>query len=170
MWLRRPVAFVCVMGCLVSMAASGRLSVRLVTDGAVSFAFTPVFQIAAWAVVSRIGARARVPWRRAVDLFLAGDAPWLAWMVAVMALAAVVPPRHVGPWFLPVQIGCALPLGWAARLDLRFFRDVMQRSARGAWLDLAIHRALAWTAIVIYFFGIAIWGDIVPRVVAWIGL
>jgi hypothetical protein len=56
------------LGWLVSLQASGRLRARLIADGALSFAFVPLFEMAALAAVYRLGPR-RISFARMVDLF-----------------------------------------------------------------------------------------------------
>jgi len=143
--------------------ASGRISARLIVDGAVSFAFIPVFEAVAFALVLRTGARRRVPFARAADLFFTGNAPWLLWIVVVTALAGVVPPRNIGPWLFPIVSVSLAVAAWAAALDYRFFREVSRRPARGALQDVLVYRAIAWGAIVPYFLGIAAWPEIAGR-------
>src|SRR5262249_60631416 len=58
--LRRPLLLALFIGSGVSLMSSGRLTPRLVVDGAVSFAFVPVFELAAFALVHRRGSP-RVP-------------------------------------------------------------------------------------------------------------
>jgi hypothetical protein len=53
--LRRPLLLAFTLGCAVSLLASGRLSARLIVDGAVSFAFVPVFEVLAFAALYRRG-------------------------------------------------------------------------------------------------------------------
>jgi hypothetical protein len=107
---RRPLWLAFVFGCLVSAAASGRFSVRLIGDGALSFAFVPAFEVAALAIVCRTGVRARLPFAEAVDRFFAGNRPWLVWMTIVAAVFSVVPPRSVGPLVKPELFGSVVPL------------------------------------------------------------
>lgn len=171
---RKPLLFAFVLGCAVSALASGRFSVRLIADGAVSFAFVPVFELAAFALVYWIGLRRqqaarRVPFARAVDLFFTGNAPWLLWSVLIAAVSSTVPPRQFGPWIMPLAASLAWPIVWAAHLDVHFFREVMGRSLRAAVTDAMWYRAIAWSAMTIYFLGIAIWSEFVPQVAAWMG-
>jgi hypothetical protein len=152
--LRKPAIVAFALGCVVSALAAGRFHVWLIVDGALSFAFVPVIELIAFAVVSRVGARRRMPFARAVDLYFVGFAPWLVWFVVLAAVGGVVSPREVGPWFMPSVFACVFPLMWAARLDFLFFREVMQRSGADAVRDLVLHRAISWTGCVGYFFGI----------------
>ncbi len=160
-WWSGPLQHAFFLGCAVSMLASGRLSARLIVDGAISFAFVPLLQILALAVVLRIGPRPARSWRDAMCRFARGNRPWLLWLVAVTLVAALVPPRQVGPWVLPLIISAIVPIAWSAILDFRFFRETGLRSARGALRDVVIQRAVAWTGAGLYFLGIAVWAEAV---------
>src|SRR2546428_5768776 len=99
MWLlvRRSLLLVFFLGCGVSLIASGRLSPRLIIDGAISFAFVPVLEAASFALVYRLGPR-RLPFARAMDLFFATNGPWLLMLVALAALTVFQPQRQVATW------------------------------------------------------------------------
>lgn len=167
---RRPLWLAFVFGCLVSATASGRFSVRLIVDGAVSFAFVPVFEVVALAIVCRANVRARLPFGQTVDLFFDGNTPWLVWMTVTAAAFAVVPPRNSGLVLKAAMFGSVLPLVWSGVADYSFFRKVMQRDPAGARRDVALHRLIGWSAILTYFFGIAVWYEYLLRVPGWFGL
>jgi hypothetical protein len=158
--LRRPLLLALVLGCTVSLQSSGRLSVRLVTDGIVSFAFIPLFEIAALAVVYARRSR-RVPFARVADAFFVANAPWLLWLLAFAVLRSVETPLQATappPTLLWTVLLSLIPTSvWSARLDLEFFREVR---------DLILQRVLGWTGIFGSFLGIAIWAQIT----GWIGL
>jgi hypothetical protein len=168
--LRRPLLLAFVFGCAVSALASGRFSARLIADGAVSFAFVPAIELAAFAVVYGTGTRQRLPFARAVDLFFSGNTPWLLWLAGLAAGSCLVSPRHIGPWLLPVALSMLVPIAWSASIDFHFFREVTNRPAREAIRDLILHRTLAWTSGAAYFFGIVIWSETLPAIVRWAGL
>ena len=161
---RRPLWLAFVFGCLVSATASGRFSARLIVDGALSFAFVPAFEVAALSIVCRTGVRAKVPFAHAVDRFFAGNTPWLVWMTIVAAAFAVVPPRNSGPLLKGAFFGSVGPLVWSGYADFLFFREVMQRDGAGAWRDVGLQRLVGWSAILTYFFGIAVWHEYVLRI------
>jgi hypothetical protein len=73
-WLGRPAFLVLLLRASVSLQASGRTSARLVVDGAIAFAFVPIFMIAAMAIVYRRRPR-RVNFGRALDVFFIGNVP-----------------------------------------------------------------------------------------------
>jgi hypothetical protein len=164
--LRRPLQLLLVCGCVVSLWASGRLSVRLIADGAVSFAFLPVFSLAALAAVYRRSPR-RVSFAQAADLFFIANAPWLLWLVAVAALRALESPLQAAAPPLALSWGIELSLvvvaAWSAYVDRHFFREVLPRPD-GSASDLMLQRAIGWSCSVAYFFGIAIWPEIAGRI------
>lgn len=166
--LRRPALFALFIGCGVAAAASGTFTLRLVLDGALSFAFVPVFHVLALRAVFRARRQPGLTFARAVDLFFAGSRVWLLSFVAITAIAAIVPPRRIGPWLLPVLGAAVIPLLWSLWTDFRFFRDVMRRAPRAALRDLIVQRAIAWLLIAAYFAGPSIANDPVPAIGQWL--
>jgi hypothetical protein len=167
--LRRPLLLALFAGCTVSLQASGRLSVRLVADGIVSFAFVPFFEIVALAVVYARCPR-RVPFARAIDAFFAANAPWLLWLLAFSVLRCVQTPLQATAmpaallWTLVLSL--VLTAAWSAFIDLQFFREVLPPQHEHAVRDLLLARVISWTGILGYFLGIAIWAELA----AWIGV
>jgi hypothetical protein len=160
--LRRPLLLLLVLGCVVSMEASGRFSLRLIADGMISFAFVPVAEVGSLALVWRWNGRP-VPFARAVDLFCQSNSPWLFWMVAVAALRAIESPLQAvstpaAVWYVAAATLAGVAVR-AAQLDLRLFRDVLApaRPVRA----LAVQRLVAWSCALGYFFGIALWPNVV---------
>jgi hypothetical protein len=153
----------------VSLLASGRLSPRLILDGAISFAFVPVLEAAAFAVVYRVAVGSRgLQFARAMDLFFATNVPWLLMLVALAALAVFQPQPQVARWTVPPRLwllsgAAVLTVAWSAYLDFAFFRSTLQRSAQAAVRDVIILRGIAWTLGALYFLGFAMW----PSIVAW---
>ena len=129
--VRRPLALLFVCGCVVSMWASGRLSVRLIADGMVSFAFLPAFQLLAFAIVYRRTPRP-LPVAEAADRFFAGNTPWLWWLVAFATLRCLLSPVQAGapPQSLLAFVKATLAgvLAWSALRRL----PVLSRGAAGA--------------------------------------
>jgi hypothetical protein len=166
--LFRLSSFLLVLGCTVSLLGSGRLSVRLIADGAVSFAFLPAFVVAGLAAVYFSRADRRLPFARALDFFSTGLLPWLLWLVGLSAVCSIVPPRQLGPWIWPLEISLLVPAAWSCVIDFHFFREAMGLPARAALRDLALNRVVAWGGATAYFLGIAIYYEIVPVVIKWI--
>jgi hypothetical protein len=149
----RPLLFALFIGFAVSALASGTFTVRLILDGAISFAFVPAIHVVALGILYRMARRVDLSFARAVDLFFNGNGAWLFWTIVVTTIGAVIPPRQIGPWLLPLLAGFLVPLFWSLWIDYHFFRSVMNRSAGEALRDLALQRAIAWVGVTIYFAG-----------------
>jgi hypothetical protein len=167
--VRRPLLLAFMFGCAVSLQASGRLTARLITDGAISFAFVPIFEGAALAAVYWRRPR-RLPFAQTVDIFFAANAPWLVWLLAFgvlrclqSPLQAAAPPPVI-QWL--VRSSLVATAAWSAYVDLHFFREVLPRPAGGSSRDLILQRAIAWVCIVVYFLGYALWPEIIGRIPA----
>jgi hypothetical protein len=167
-WWRGPVGLVVALGCCVSAAVSGRFSIRLIVDGALSFAFVPLLGMVALWVTERRRAR-RLPFRSAVELFFLGYGPWLVWILAVAAVSIAVPSRKLVPWVLPLELSLVVVLFWSLYIDFHFFREVQQRSTAGALGDLALHRLISWIGFVAYFVGLGAWSVVAPLFEQWLG-
>jgi hypothetical protein len=170
--IKRALLFLLVMGCVVSAGASGRINARLILDGAISFAFIPIFQFAAFALVYRFRRRAAsaLPFTRASEQFFAGDIPWLLWLVLAAAFLGITPPRVTRGWFLTIVATAIVPAILVARLDFRFFRRALGATSREAARRVIVHRAIAWTLAIAYFFGIALWSEQLPELARALGL
>jgi hypothetical protein len=159
---RRLLFFACVLGCAISAIASGRFTARLILDGMLSFAFVPIVEIVAFAILwrTRLRAVAQREWSSVAAAFLDGNQPWLIWLVVAGGVFITVPPRAMGPWIRLAEISTIVPIWWSIRVDLRFFRSVLSRSTRAAVADAVIFRAIAWTIGLGYFLGIAVWAEL----------
>jgi hypothetical protein len=166
--VRRPLLLAFVFGCAVSLQASGRFTARLIADGAISFAFVPVFEVIALAAVYRRQPH-RIGFARAVDLCFVANAPWLLWLIAFSTLRCFESPIQAtapAPVLEWIVIGSVVPTAvWSAWIDLHYFREVLPRPA-GAARDLLIERAIGWSCALVYFLGYAIWPEIVGRIAA----
>ena len=162
--VRRPLLMLFLFGCTLSFQVSGRLSVRLIVDGAVSFAFVPTFELLSLAIVYRRGPRP-LPFARAADLFFAANAPWLLWLVAFSALRCLQTPRQATApalWLLwTLELSLLMVTAWSARIDVHFFRHVLPRRAASPVRDLILQRTIGWTCTLLYFLGLAAWPEIV---------
>lgn len=161
---RRPLVVALMLGCTVSIQTSGTLTARLIADGAISFAFIPIFEMASLAVAYRRGPRP-VSFARAVDLFFAGNPAWSLWMIAFNVLRLAMTPLQASAppvWLLWTVELSVIPIAlWSAQIDLAFFRRVLRRSEREARRSLLVQRAIGWTSSVAYFFGIALWPHVI---------
>ena len=162
--VRRPLLLMFAMGLVLTHSSSTRVSARTALDGMISFAFLPISEALAVGVVYLRGDR-RVPFTRVVDLFLVSNAPWLVWILLFCAWQALLTPWKMSDTTRKLLVASMLlPAGWAAYLDLQFFRVVLSRRTPDAAIDLVLARVIGWTCAIGYFFGIALWAQIV----AWV--
>lgn len=136
------------------MLVSGRFTVHLIVDGALSFAFVPLCELVAFAVVFRLR-RASLPFPQGVDHFFAGNTPWLWWLMAIMIATALLPVTRHGSLLAPMLITAVVPIALSMRFDLRFCREMLGRTRGQAVVDVALLRMLAWSGATAYFFGVA---------------
>jgi hypothetical protein len=150
--LRRPLLLAFVLGCGVSMLASGRFTLRVIVDGTLSYAFVPLCELVAYAVVYKLQ-RDTGPFEQAADRYFAGNSPWLWWLVALMTAAAILPVRTTDVLSIAL-ITWVIPIAFSVRFDWQFFRRAGRTRALVV-ADIVLQRAIAWTLATAYFFGIA---------------
>ncbi|HVG73054.1 MAG TPA: hypothetical protein VM819_19220 [Vicinamibacterales bacterium] len=154
LFLRRPLFLAFMLGCGVSVLGSGRFTLRLIADGTLSFAFVPLCQLSAFAVVHRLQ-HSRLPFRQAVDRYFAGNTPWLWWMAALMVAAAILPAIRAGSVLPMMLVSIPIPIALSMRFDWRLFRGDGRTRAQAA-MDILLQRAIAWSLATAYFLGLAI--------------
>jgi hypothetical protein len=121
----------------------------------------PLCELAAFAVVYRVqrGTRQTIGpaeaghYSQVADRYLAGNTPWLWWLVALMAAAALLPVRTTDLLAIAL-VTSVIPIALSAWLDWRFFTTA-GRTRGQAVGDIVLQRAIAWTLASAYFFGIA---------------
>jgi hypothetical protein len=151
---RRPLLLAFLLGCGISLLVSGRFTLRLIVDGTFSFAFVPICELVACAIVYRLQ-RGAGPFAPAADRYFAGNTPWLWWLVAFMAVTALLPARRLGSVLAPILFTSPIPIALSVRLDWRLFRSV-GRTPRQATVDILLQRAIAWSLATAYFLGVAL--------------
>jgi hypothetical protein len=143
------------LGCAVSLISSGRFTIRLIIDGALSFAFVPICGLAGLGVVYVMRRPAR-PFAETVDRFFAGYTPWLWWLLAGMTATAMLPVLQHGHLLPALLVASLIPIVLSVVVDLRFFREAIGSTRSQARVDLVIQRLVSWSAATAYFIGIAI--------------
>ena len=147
----------------MSLLTSGRFTLRLIVDGTLSFAFVPLCELVAYAIVYRLqrgtrqitGPATAGHYAQAVDRYFAGNTPWLWWLVALMAVTALLPARRLGSILAPILFTSPIPIALSVRFDWRLFRGG-GRTRRQATIDILLQRAIAWSLATAYFLGVAI--------------
>jgi hypothetical protein len=146
----RPVAFALLCGCVVSLATSGRVTLRLALPGAIYASLIPLVEIGMLRLLLGRGVA------RTADLFFMGHAAWSLWLVAIAGIFAFADPIHAfritgPPWGL---MSLVLVVGWSAYTDWCFFRCV---SPEHAGRNLAVQRAVCWSVGLALFGGGSLW-------------
>jgi hypothetical protein len=178
---RQPLFLAFVLGCGVSMLGSGRLTIRLIADGTLSFAFVPLCEFLGFIVSYSMVGKGRPQGRplpggesaegrplpggesagagsfaQAVDDFFATNQPWLWWSIALIVAAAIVPASRLGSLLGPILITAPIPIVLSGALEWRWARRVLRRTRSQAAIGLVVQRAVAWSAATAYFFGVAL--------------
>ena len=94
--------------------------------------------------------------RRTVDLFFAGQGPWLFWSIGLRAIWSFVPPIQAFVFTRIWLDGGATVIVWSACIDFCFFRFVVGRNPARACRDLVLQRLVSWTPIIAILGGPAI--------------
>jgi hypothetical protein len=146
MLLRRPLAVSALLGCVVSLIASGVLTLRLIVPAIVVWSYVPIVLILALGAVTW-PRRQTVPFSRAVDVFFTGYGPWAILLIALASALSFLPPE-IGWERARLWLGgIGLVVIWSAYLDYWFFRAVYRATPLAAVRDLLLVRLISWTLI-----------------------
>lgn len=156
---RRPFFMALLIGCMVSLVTSQRLTLRHVVGGAVSGSLLLAWQITALAIVC--GRERRKSFSRTVDCFFAGYGPWTLWILAFSTVWAFLSSPHA---FVFGGAGSILPTAgivafWSLYIHFRFFERVMQRSRSAAAWDVMRLWAMCWSVFILNFGWGALWPE-----------
>jgi hypothetical protein len=161
--LLKPLIFPAVVAGGAALAARGRFSLRLLFDTSIALAALPVIQVLAFAIVYWTGRRP-VGFASALDAYFDGLWPWFFALAVIGLFGATTSPIVAARWFGRVGASCGvLALLVSARFDWRYFTDVLGRGPRRAAADVAVQRAIGWSATLLYFLVTA-----VPKVASFI--
>jgi len=158
--LRGPAFVALMLGCGISLLASARLSFWLVISTSLCWSFVPIAEIAALLLVCRSN-RTGLPFPQIIDLFFAGHAPWLLWILAA-ALAFSFLPLTLAQILFPFWLlgGGLVVLVWSLWIDYHFFRGALGESRAGAIRKLGLQRLVSWTLIVAVFSYGSFWSSL----------
>ena len=147
----------------LSFVAAGRLTAKLVIGSALAWAMAPLLQIAV-AMGARRFLRARLPWKRTLDLHFAGNGPWLLFVLGGAGMCLFAPDVYAA--FRASLTTFALPGGllvaalWSWFLTYAFYRSAVKTSRRLAFMLVAFE-VLAKTALIVGWYMFL--DDIVPQ-------
>jgi hypothetical protein len=144
--LRPPAHYALLVGALIAMLSTGRVTIGLVLTVAVSWAFVLPIQAFAAAVVI-VPARGRdVTLGRAFELLFLGHAPWSLWLLAVTLVIMVVRPAMS----LAVLLTMIIPAGWTMVILSAFCQRVLGATRQAARGYAMLHQAVIWTCFFVY--------------------
>jgi len=156
-WWKRALRFSFLFGSVVSLAASGRLTLRLVAAGTLYASLIPLVEIAVLAAV--LGRSRKVSLARAADLFLMGHGAWCCWLLGFAGIWAFLAPIPAFEWTRAIwRWGVvAAVAAWSAYVDYCFFRCV---APSGPGWRLVVQRVACWTPAALIFGGGSLWPEI----------
>ena len=152
------------IGTVVPMAATARVTLRDVALATVSWSFVPVIQLIVGALIITSAPARRVRMPDAIALLFAGHVPWSLWLLTTSAWIALAPAPALG--FSWMVLSTLVPAVWTSKIISAFCRTVLHATPRGARMRVAAHQAITWTIVVAY---ISWAGAAWPRVLEIIG-
>lgn len=152
-WVRRPLFTAWLLGCTVSLLACGSLTPGRVAESTLTWSWAPLLQIASFGVMWKAGPRS-MPFRKAVDLFFAGNVGW--WLLLVIFAGG-----HSLASFRVWLALAALVAAWGCLSDYRLFREDFASAA--PLRDLLVQRAAAWAPGILLFGGGSLWPGLLEK-------
>jgi hypothetical protein len=160
----RPALAALVMGTASAFAATGHVTLGLLVSGLVCWTFVPLLQMATAAAITWPRAARSLPLARRLELWFMGHAPWSLWIFTVTLLMG-----NAGIWSRlewAVIATAVIPSIWTSVIAAAFCRVVLGDSPRAAIARTAVHQAITWTLLLLYF-GWAV--ALQPRIAAFLG-
>jgi hypothetical protein len=159
--LARPAFFMLLVGTLVAMIATRRVTIGLVLTIALSWSFSLLVQAAAGGVIIASAPARAVGRLRAFELLFLGHAPWSLWMLTVTALAVVFQPYRP----LAMVGTLVIPVAWTAVIVSAFCQTVLHTTKGGARRRTLLHQLIVWGGALGYVsFAVGGWATIFKAV------
>lgn len=160
-----PAFSLLLIGVLVSIIATGRVTLPLVGTLALSWAFAVLIQALAAAVIVGSSGRRAVSRRRAFELLFLAHAPWSLWLLGVTALSLWSGQLPANAIFAATIL---VPIAWTAVLLSAFCREVLGTGRRGARLRTLAHQAIVWGCAVQFAAMVAgSWNRLIQGLIGW---
>jgi hypothetical protein len=157
--LGRIALAVAIIGTSVAVAATGRVSIELVTTIGVSWSFALLVQaIAAAAIIVPARAR-RVTAARAFELWFRAHLPWTLWFLVPAGVFSLT-----GIHFSETVLfgGALVPVGWTILVLRAFGRQVLGVTRVNAMA--AVHQVIVWGLALSYIaFAIGGWDRVLDE-------
>jgi hypothetical protein len=152
--VRRPVRWLLVIGAFVSLTSAGRLVALHVASGFVFWSFFPLLQTAGVLAMLALVARGR-PRAASLDLYFAGQAPWLLFFVTLTGVCLFAPRVYdafrwlLGTGVLPGLF--VLTLLWSTLLTWAFLRRGLGLGRARATLGFVVLEAVYGGSLLAWF-------------------
>lgn len=160
----RPLLTALVMGTASAFAATGHVTLGLVASGLVCWSFVPLLQIATAVAIMGPRLSRPVPLARRLELWFMGHAPWTLWIFAVTLLMGQAGLSSHLEW--AIIASAFIPAVWTSVVGAAFCRVVLGDSRGAAVARTALHQAITWTLLLLYFGWAVALG---PRIAAVLG-
>jgi hypothetical protein len=146
--LKRPALVAIILGVVVSIYATGRVTVSQVLITVLCWSFAAALQTLAGLALVASAKRRSVGIPAGIDLLFVGHGPWSLWLLAVAAWAVWLPrPDRMD---VVVAATAAVPLVWTAVILFAFCRTVLGDEPRQAAIRTLLHQLLIWTVAGVY--------------------
>lgn len=146
--LRRPMLIATVIGAGVVLGATGTATFGSVLPMMAWWSFVPALQLLAATALVFSARSLGMSRARAIDLLLAGHAPWTLWVLVVTGMLGV------GLFNNTIQNvfygSVLLVLAWRAWLLYHFCRVVLNDGPRRALVRTAAHQCFIWAIVLGY--------------------
>jgi hypothetical protein len=150
--VRRPALAALVIGGAVALTSTGGATVRALVTTTICWSFVPGVQMIVAAGLIALWRRPGLRLCPAVDLFFAGQGPWLLWTlgVAAAALVAFGLGGHAVPHLFFLLLVALVPLVWTAIIIFAFCREVLELDGRRAFVWMLLYESAIWGIAYLY--------------------
>jgi len=162
--LAGPARALGIIGVLVSIATTGRLTLELALTLAAAWSFAVLIQVVAAAAIVGTAPRRAAGRRRAFELLFLGDAPWSLWLLGATASAVALDRIAL----TPLAVTMVVPIAWTMVIVAAFCREVLGADRRGAMIRAAVHQAIVWgLALQVAAIAAGSWGRLIQGALRW---
>jgi hypothetical protein len=149
---RRPALAALVIGGAVALTSTGGATARAMITTTVCWSFVPGVQMMVAGVLIALWRRPGLRLCPALDLFFAGQGPWLLWTlgVAAAALAAFGLGGHTVPRLLYLLPLALVPFCWTTIIIFAFCREVLELDGRRAFIWTLLYESAIWGIAYLY--------------------
>jgi hypothetical protein len=137
-----------VIGIVLPIAATGRVTAGLVLTAMISWAFAVAVQIAAATLIAASVRTRPVSMPAGVHLLFAGHLPWSLWLVG-FSMWAVSDLTFI-PGDAAVVVSATVPAVWTMVIISAFCRTVLGTTRRGAAVRTLAHQVVIWSVVLSY--------------------